>query len=94
MLLIVQSWNLSLCFPRPHLSSYHIITNHIKLVIEKLPDYGASKFGTARALAGQVTDDNYDKGLVYPPFPSIRKISAHIAADVAAKAYDLGEFHN
>ncbi|KAG6495505.1 hypothetical protein ZIOFF_043331 [Zingiber officinale] len=33
--------------------------------------------------------DNLDKGMVYPPFPNIRKIFAHIAANVAAKAYEL-----
>lgn len=52
-----------------------------------------SCFATAEALAAQVTQENYDKGLIYPPFSNIRKISAHIAADVAAKAYELGEFH-
>ncbi|XP_073276177.1 NADP-dependent malic enzyme [Primulina huaijiensis] len=44
----------------------------------------------SEALAGQVTQEHYDKGMIYPPFASIRKISAHIAANVAAKAYDLG----
>ncbi|PIA64683.1 hypothetical protein AQUCO_00100265v1 [Aquilegia coerulea] len=44
----------------------------------------------SEALAGQVTQENYDKGLIYPPFKNIRKISAKIAANVAAKAYDLG----
>ncbi|KAG6467214.1 hypothetical protein ZIOFF_074962 [Zingiber officinale] len=34
-------------------------------------------------------EDNLDKGMVYPPFPNIRKIFAHIAANVAAKAYEL-----
>lgn len=47
---------------------------------------------TAEALAAQVTQEHFDKGLIYPPFTNIRKISAHIAAKVAAKAYDLGEF--
>ncbi|CAA0810549.1 NADP-dependent malic enzyme 4- chloroplastic [Striga hermonthica] len=42
------------------------------------------------ALAAQVTEENYEKGLIYPPFTDIRKISAHIAANVAAKSYDLG----
>lgn len=46
---------------------------------------------TAEALAQQVTQENLDKGLIYPPFSNIRKISAHIAANVAAKAYELGE---
>lgn len=49
-------------------------------------------FGTAEALAAQVTRENFDKGLIYPPFTDIRKISAQIAADVAAKAYELGRF--
>ncbi|KAK9677057.1 hypothetical protein RND81_11G119000 [Saponaria officinalis] len=44
----------------------------------------------SEALAAQVTDEHYAKGLLYPPFKDIRKISAHIAANVAAKAYELG----
>ncbi|XP_047055168.1 NADP-dependent malic enzyme-like [Lolium rigidum] len=44
----------------------------------------------AEGLAEQVTSEHFDKGLIYPPFSSIRKISANIAARVAAKAYDLG----
>lgn len=45
----------------------------------------------AEALALQVTEEHYEKGLIYPPFSDIRKISANIAAKVAAKAYELGE---
>lgn len=45
----------------------------------------------AEALAEQVTEEHFDKGLIYPPFSSIRNISANIAARVAAKAYDLGK---
>ncbi|PWZ12017.1 NADP-dependent malic enzyme [Zea mays] len=44
----------------------------------------------AEALAEQVTPEHIEKGLIYPPFSIIRKISANIAAHVAAKAYDLG----
>ncbi|XP_019438433.1 PREDICTED: NADP-dependent malic enzyme [Lupinus angustifolius] len=44
----------------------------------------------SEALAAQVSEENYDKGLIYPPFTNIRKISASIAANVAAKAYELG----
>ncbi|KAI4355587.1 hypothetical protein L6164_004345 [Bauhinia variegata] len=44
----------------------------------------------SEALASQVSQDNFDKGLIYPPFSNIRNISAHIAAKVAAKAYELG----
>nr|CAD1833979.1 unnamed protein product [Ananas comosus var. bracteatus] len=44
----------------------------------------------SEALAQQVTAENYEKGLIYPPFSNIRKISADIAANVAAKAYELG----
>ncbi|XP_044472076.1 NADP-dependent malic enzyme-like [Mangifera indica] len=44
----------------------------------------------SEALAKQVTDENYEKGLIYPPFSNIRKISANIAANLAAKAYELG----
>ncbi|XP_010249514.1 PREDICTED: NADP-dependent malic enzyme [Nelumbo nucifera] len=45
---------------------------------------------SSEALAGQVAEENFEKGLIYPPFSNIRKISAEIAANVAAKAYDLG----
>ncbi|KAL5054291.1 hypothetical protein RYX36_034973 [Vicia faba] len=44
----------------------------------------------SEALAEQVTKENFEKGLIFPPFINIRKISAHIAAKVAAKAYELG----
>ncbi|EEE62580.1 hypothetical protein OsJ_17383 [Oryza sativa Japonica Group] len=37
-----------------------------------------------------VSEDNFARGLIFPPFTNIRKISAHIAAKVAAKAYELG----
>ncbi|PWZ57252.1 NADP-dependent malic enzyme [Zea mays] len=38
----------------------------------------------------QVTLEHIEKGLIYPPFSIIRKISANIVVRVAAKAYDLG----
>ncbi|GMJ07650.1 Arabidopsis thaliana NADP-malic enzyme 4, NADP-malic enzyme 4 [Hibiscus trionum] len=44
----------------------------------------------SEALAAQVTEEHYEKGMIYPPFSNIRKISANIAAKVAAKAYELG----
>ncbi|KAM3401427.1 hypothetical protein ACQJBY_005899 [Aegilops geniculata] len=44
----------------------------------------------SEALAEEATQENFDKGLIFPPFTNIRKISASIAAKVAAKAYDLG----
>ncbi|XP_062154950.1 NADP-dependent malic enzyme [Alnus glutinosa] len=44
----------------------------------------------SEALAAQVTQENFDKGLIYPPFTNIREISAQIAAKVAGKAYELG----
>ncbi|KAM0045853.1 putative malate dehydrogenase (oxaloacetate-decarboxylating) (NADP(+)) [Helianthus debilis subsp. tardiflorus] len=44
----------------------------------------------SEGLASQVTDENYAKGIIFPPFSSIRNISAHIAAKVADKAYELG----
>lgn len=50
------------------------------------------KFIIAEGLAGQVTEENFESGLIYPPLKNIRKISAHIAAKVAAKAYDLGKY--
>ncbi|KAJ8443317.1 hypothetical protein Cgig2_015798 [Carnegiea gigantea] len=51
--------------------------------------YGAYRL-PPEALAAQVTEEHFAKGLLYPPFKNIRKISAHIAANVAAKAYELG----
>ncbi|KAG8388362.1 hypothetical protein BUALT_Bualt02G0118100 [Buddleja alternifolia] len=45
----------------------------------------------SEALAEQVSQENFDNGLIYPPFSNIRKISAQIAARVAAKAYELGK---
>ncbi|KAM1022992.1 hypothetical protein ACFX14_035989 [Malus domestica] len=44
----------------------------------------------SEALAGQVFEENFAQGLIYPPLSNIRKISAQVAANVAAKAYDLG----
>ncbi|KAK4388805.1 NADP-dependent malic enzyme [Sesamum angolense] len=44
----------------------------------------------SEALANQAMEENYAKGLIYPPFTNIRKISANIAATVAARAYELG----
>ncbi|KAH6835906.1 NADP-malic enzyme 3, partial [Perilla frutescens var. hirtella] len=44
----------------------------------------------SEALASQTTEENHANGLIYPPFTNIRKISAHIAANVATKAYELG----
>lgn len=46
---------------------------------------------TAEALASQVHPEHFEKGLIYPPFKDIRKISATIAAKVAAKSYELGK---
>ncbi|KAM0053265.1 NADP-dependent malic enzyme [Helianthus debilis subsp. tardiflorus] len=36
----------------------------------------------SEALAAQITLEHIEKGLIYPPFTNIRKISAHIAAKV------------
>ncbi|XP_052486851.1 NADP-dependent malic enzyme isoform X2 [Gossypium raimondii] len=44
----------------------------------------------SKALASQVAEEHYEKGMIYPPLTNIRKISANIAAKVAAKAYELG----
>ncbi|KAK1429580.1 hypothetical protein QVD17_11794 [Tagetes erecta] len=44
----------------------------------------------SEGLASQVTDEDYAKGIIFPPYTCIRKISAHIAAAVAEKAYELG----
>ncbi|WVZ96837.1 hypothetical protein U9M48_042420 [Paspalum notatum var. saurae] len=44
----------------------------------------------SEALAEQVTEEHFAKGLIFPPFTNIRGISARIAAKVADKAYELG----
>ncbi|CAA7025948.1 unnamed protein product [Microthlaspi erraticum] len=44
----------------------------------------------SESLASQVTEEDFAKGLIYPPFANIRKISANIAASVGAKTYELG----
>ncbi|XP_071694091.1 NADP-dependent malic enzyme-like isoform X1 [Rutidosis leptorrhynchoides] len=44
----------------------------------------------AEALASQVTEEDYAKGIIYPSFKNIRKISANIAAKVASRAYEYG----
>lgn len=62
---------------------------HLKILAQSFQS--AIICATAEALASQVTEENYEKGLIYPPFTSIRKISANIAAKVAEKAYELGK---
>lgn len=47
-------------------------------------------FRAAQALARTVTDDDLAKGLIYPPLPRVREVSAIIAAAVAETAYDQG----
>jgi malate dehydrogenase (oxaloacetate-decarboxylating)(NADP+) len=44
----------------------------------------------AHSLAHQVTQADLERGRVYPPLSSIRKVSALIARDVAKIAYDRG----
>lgn len=46
----------------------------------------------SEALAEQLMEEHYEKGMIFPPFRNIRKISARIAARVAAKAYELGKY--
>ncbi|KAI6679541.1 hypothetical protein NL676_033422 [Syzygium grande] len=42
------------------------------------------------AASGQVSQEDFEKGLISPPLRNIRKISAQVAANVAKVAYDLG----
>jgi malate dehydrogenase (oxaloacetate-decarboxylating)(NADP+) len=44
----------------------------------------------AHTLAEGVTEDDLQQGSLYPPLKSIRDVSAHIAAAVAAVAYRRG----
>jgi malate dehydrogenase (oxaloacetate-decarboxylating)(NADP+) len=64
--------------------------NRFSYLDETTDQSHVSFIGTAEALAGQATQENFDKGSIFPPFTNIRKISARIAAAVAAKAYELG----
>ena len=64
----------------------------IYMLVNSTKSFTSVFLGTAEALAKQVTQENFDKGMIYPPFSNIRKISSQIAANVAAKAYELGEF--
>jgi malate dehydrogenase (oxaloacetate-decarboxylating)(NADP+) len=44
----------------------------------------------ARTLASLVSQDDLDRGALYPPLADIRKISLEIAVSVARKAHDRG----
>jgi malate dehydrogenase (oxaloacetate-decarboxylating)(NADP+) len=47
-------------------------------------------FEAARALANEVSEDDLDKGRIYPPLSRIRDVSAAIATGVAEVAYRRG----
>jgi malate dehydrogenase (oxaloacetate-decarboxylating)(NADP+) len=47
----------------------------------------------ARRLADEVTAEDLELGRLYPPLSKIREVSAHIAAEVAAVAWDNGFAH-
>ena len=47
-------------------------------------------FAAARALAEQVSEEDLERGLIYPPLTEIREVSAAIAAAVAAVAWQRG----
>ena len=51
---------------------------------------GAMFHAAARTLAEQVTTDDLDRGMVYPPLRRIRDVSAHIAVAVARVVFDEG----
>ncbi|KAF9613701.1 hypothetical protein IFM89_010143 [Coptis chinensis] len=60
-----------------------------ELEMEDGDEIDAMLHQTAEALAGQMTEENLEKRMIYPPISNIRKFSAHIAAKVAANAYEL-----
>lgn len=47
-------------------------------------------YAAARALAGQVSQADLDRGTIFPPLTKIREVSAVIATAVADVAYDRG----
>jgi len=47
-------------------------------------------FAAARALADEVSEEDLEQGLVYPPLAEIRQVSATIARAVAEVAYERG----
>jgi malate dehydrogenase (oxaloacetate-decarboxylating)(NADP+) len=44
----------------------------------------------AKALAEQVTEEMFSKGLIYPPIANILEVSKHISAEVARYIFDQG----
>jgi malate dehydrogenase (oxaloacetate-decarboxylating)(NADP+) len=44
-------------------------------------------FAAAKALAGEVSDQDLERGQIFPPLERIREVSATIAARVAEVAY-------
>ena len=61
-----------------------VIVSEAKRVIDEM--FSAA----ARALADQVSDDDLEQGLIYPPLGKIREVSAVIATAVAEVAYTRG----
>ena len=93
LLFLEPSVSTRTCFLPPVSSSKRKplgIKNRFSYLDETTDQSHVSSIQTAEALAAQATQENFDKGSIFPPFTNIRKISAHIAAAVAAKAYELG----
>ncbi|CAD6334086.1 unnamed protein product [Miscanthus lutarioriparius] len=93
LLFLEPSVSTRTCFLPPVSSSKRKplgIKNRFSYLDETTDQSHVSSIQTAEALAAQATQENFDKGSIFPPFANIRKISAHIAAAVAAKAYELG----
>ena len=93
LLFLEPSVSTRTCFLPPVSSSKRKplgIKNRFSYLDETTDQSHVSSIQTAEALAAQATQENFDKGSIFPPFTNIRKISAYIAAAVAAKAYELG----
>ncbi|XP_028084307.1 NADP-dependent malic enzyme-like [Camellia sinensis] len=84
-------YNVKLSLPGQANNAYIFPGFGLRLVISSaIHVHDEMLLAASEALAEQVTKENLDKGLIYPSFSNIEKISGHIAANMAAKAYELG----
>jgi len=85
------AWNGRTFVPRQGNNSYIFPGVGLGVIVSRASRVTDEMFMTAaKALAEQVTEADLEQGSLYPPLKSIRDVSAHIAAAVAAVAYRRG----